>query len=204
MNKKITTYLIMLLLIFSLLLTTAAAPFYVNSSSSAASKKLMRLTIDNRDAKMIYLTLRSPDSFYWLRAPGDTITTFTVARDEYSYWLYGCGLVDTGTFDLTRNMKLINPVCGGNAKRANYNPGAIDLSNNLKLVRVYIINETGERSKIILTGPSTHVLFLDDNETGSYTLGRDTYKIKFHACGVWNTREFTPYKNYKLVLKCAN
>ena len=203
MSKKLTTYLIMLLLIFSLVLTTAAAPFYANSNSSAASKKLVRLTIDNRDDKMLYLTLRSPGNFYWLRAPGDTITTFTVARDEYSYWLYGCGLVDTGTFDLTRNMKLINPVCGGNAKTANSNPGAIDLSNNLKLVRVYIINETGERSKMILTGPSTHVLFLDDNETGSYTLGKGTYKVKFHACGVWNTREFETYKNAKLVLKCA-
>ena len=163
----------------------------------------MRLTVDNRDDKALYLTLKSPDSFYYLRVNGEEVKTFTVERDEYVYALYGCGLKNTGMFDLTKNMKLINPVCGGNAKTADKNDGAIDLSKKLKLVRVHIVNETDQKTLVILTGPSTHVFTFYPDQTGTYTIARQEYTVKFLACGVWNTTTFMPYKDAKLVLRCA-
>jgi len=112
-------------------------------------------------------------------------------------------LKDTGTFDLTKNLKLINPVCGGNAKSSKTNTSAIDLSKALKLVRVYVVNETDQKTLVILTGPSTVVFWMDPGKTHTYTIARQEYDVRFLACGVWNTTTFTPYKNATLHLRCA-
>ena len=201
MNKKKSVILIIALV--SIFAISAVTPLTPRSSVFAASQDLIRLTVDNRDSKAIYLELRSPENFYSLRVMGKTIKEFTVERGVYVYTLTGCGLKDTGTFDLTRQMKLINPVCGGNAKSTKTNAGAVDLSEKIKLVRVHIVNETGQKVLVILTGPSTHVFWFDPNETGTYTIAKKPYKVQFLACGVWNKTEFTPYKDAKLVLKCA-
>ena len=203
MTKKIFTVLVLAAIMIGALATAAAAPMTAQASSSAAAQDLVRLTVDNRDEKAIYFTLKSDDHFYYLRAEGDETTVFTVERDEYAYTLWGCGLKDTGTFDLTKHMKLINPVCGGNAKASRSNTSAVDLSNNLKLVRVYVENETDQKTLVILTGPSTVVFWMDPDATHTYTIGRQEYDVKFLACGVWNSTTFMPYKNATLVLRCA-
>jgi hypothetical protein len=199
MKQKITYSL----LLAAILIGLVAFPIPAQASPNQATNTLARLTIDNRDAGGLYLTLRSPDNFYYLRVGGKEIKEFTVERDQYEYTLYGCGLKDTGIFDLTKNMKLVNPVCGGNARSTKTNTSAVDLSKALKLVRVYVVNETNQKTLVILTGPSTVVFWMDPGETHTYTIARQEYDVRFLACGVWNTTTFTPYKNATLHLRCA-
>lgn len=203
MNAAKFKHKYLLLGIMLTMLIAAALPVASQAASPAAQSDLIRLTVDNRDARLVTIRLMAPDAFYYLRAPGKTKTTFTVERDQYSYTLYGCGLITTGTFDLTKNMLLVNPICGGNARSPVKNDQRIDLSTKLKLVRVHIINETDQKTTVILTGPSTHVFIFNPDGKGTYTIAKDTYQVRFLACGVWNTREFTPYKDAKLVLRCA-
>lgn len=202
MSRKTTLIPIILIALLSMVFATAADPL-PDTNTSSTSLDLVRLTIENRDKGKMYLMLSSSGAFYYLQVDGETSKTFTVERDMYSYTLYGCGIKTEGNFDLTTNTRLVNPICGGNAKTVTKHPSTYDLSEEVKLVRVHILNETGETSLVILTGPSTHVFTFKPDQTGTYTIARQPYNVQFYACGVWNETTFTPYKDAKLVLKCA-
>ena len=203
MSRKYSLVPIILIALLSLVFATAADPL-PDASSSSSSQDLIRLTIENRDKGKMYLMLSAPGAFYYLQVDGKTSTTFTVDRGMYSYTLYGCGIKTEGSsFDLTTNTRLVNPICGGNARTVTKHPSTYDLSEKVKLVRVHIINETDQKTLVILTGPSTHVFTFIPDQEGTYTIARKPYTVQFYACGVWNETTFTPYKDAKLVLKCA-
>jgi hypothetical protein len=191
--------LFILIWVVAALLTTAAAPSPVRGNVVAKSETV-RLTVENRSSGSLYVWLTGP-SVYYFEVKSDETEVFAVARGEYSYRFRACGDTVSGTLDMTLQRKLIMPVCGGRATEA-IAAGKVDISSQIKIVKVSFENEADTRAMIIMTGPTTYVFTFEKDQEKDYTIAKGDYSVQVFACGRYGTRNFSAFKGKTMVIEC--
>ncbi len=189
--------------ILILVLISAAVPLPNSVSLASTSEKsdLVALKVENDSTSYAYLWLDGPSFYYFVVKPGET-KTFTVMRGEYFKDVSYCGARDSSIIDITRQTKLIMPVCGANTRQWPSSPHIVNITNTLKIVKVTVKNESESRVLAILTGPSTYVFSLDKDVSKDYTIAKGDYEVQYFACGRYAVREFSAYYKSVLKLKC--
>jgi len=184
----------------SVLLVLLLSIVFIATTVTAASDQI-RLTVDNRNEKELYLQLRGP-AYYFLKINGSEKVTFAIDRGEYDYFIRGCGRTASGTMDLTKNKYLAMPVCGGNATNLTRVPGRVDLGKILKVVKIKVENKTPGNSLVIFTGPSTYVFSLKKDASNDYTVAKGLFNVQVYACGTnWKTT-FQADKGSSFKVRC--
>ena len=189
--------------ILILVLMSAAVPLPNSVSLASTSEKsdLVALKVENDSTSYAYLWLDGPSFYYLVVKPGET-KTFTVMRGEYSKDVSYCGARDSSIIDITKQTRLIMPVCGANTRQLSSSPHIVNITNTLKIVKVTVKNDSESRVLAILTGPSTYVFSLDKDVSKDYTIAKGDYEVQYFACGKYGVREFSAYHNGVLKLKC--
>ncbi|HZD57064.1 MAG TPA: hypothetical protein VE136_10095 [Anaerolineales bacterium] len=187
---------IVILSLVVVFLLSAAAP-----ASVQARSELVRLTVINRSAGTVYLSLNGP-ALYYLSVKADESEVFTVQRGTYTSSITACGITSKDSLDITSHKKLIMPVCGGRAHGAHGAATKVDLSEQIKIVPFTIINDSDTQLLAVLTGAGTYAFLLDKDEERDYTIAKGDYDVKIYACRAVTTIEFSSYKDSKLDLRC--
>lgn len=200
MMKNRLIHLIILLGVVAALVTVAAAPSPARGNVVARSE-LVRLTVVNRSSGSLYVWLTGP-AVYYFEVKSDETEIFAVSRGEYSYRFRACGDTVSGTLDMSTQRKLVMPVCGGRATSETKAAGTIDISSEIKIVKVSIENDASSRALVIMTGPTTYVFTFERDEEKDYTIAKGDYKVQTFACGRSGTRNFSAFKGKTLVLTC--
>jgi hypothetical protein len=189
-NARRFTLLILLALVASALIAAAPAP----AQAGLAKSDLVRLTIINQDKAFVSLRLYG-DQFYYLPVNAGETRIYTPARDVYTATLFSCGVYTTQTLDLTRQYTLVVPACGTKATQGPTEAGTIDAGDLLKLVKVTLVNETGNYMLLILEGPQTYVFSFDKDEERSFTITKGEYTYRQYACGTIFSANFYAHAN---------
>ncbi len=189
--------------ILILVLMSAAVPLPNSVSLASTSEKsdLVALKVENDSTSYAYLWLDGPSFYYLVVKPGET-KTFTVMRGEYFKDVSYCGARDSSIIDITKQTRLIMPVCGANTRQLSSSPHIVNITNTIKIVKVTVTNDSESRVLAILTGPSTYVFSLDKDVSKDYTIAKGDYEVQYFACGKYGVREFSAYHNGVLKLKC--
>jgi hypothetical protein len=203
-NNLTIRSLVLLAAVFSLLLT-AAAPAPLTSSPAAATQagELVRLTIENRTDKPLKIWLSGP-AFYYLTVPAESTEVFTPTRGEYDYSLSACGITVRDTIDLSKNGRIIQPVCGIGRGQAAPAPNTVNMGVVAKLVKITFTNDTTGTIMLILTGPATYVFTMAKGEKTDYSIRRGDYDVHLiaYGCGLVTDTTFIARANYKKTFKC--
>ncbi len=189
--------------ILILVLMSAAVPLPNSVSLASTSEKsdLVALKVENDSTSYAYLWLDGPSFYYLVVKPGET-KTFTVMRGEYFKDVSYCGARASSIIDITKQTRLIMPVCGANTRQLSSSPHIVNITNTIKIVKVTVTNDSESRVLAILTGPSTYVFSLDKDVSKDYTIAKGDYEVQYYACGKYGVREFSAYHNGVLKLKC--
>ena len=99
MNKKL----------FWILLFVVLASLVLVSVVSAKSK-LVRLEVINKTDEPVYLSLVGTRHYYLTVAKGTT-KTFTVEREIYKHTTYSCSKSQSGTVDITTQLRMVFTSC---------------------------------------------------------------------------------------------
>jgi hypothetical protein len=199
MNNRLLR-LFILIGVVAALVTTAAAPSPIRGIVAAKSD-LVRLTVENRSSGSLYVWLTGPQVYYF-EVKADESEIFAIARGEYDYKFRACGDTVTGELDMSIQRKLVMPVCGGRATSETNAAGTVDISEQIKIVKVSFENESDSRALLIMTGPTTYVFLFEDDEEKDYTIAKGDYSVQVFACGRYETRNFSAYKGRTLVIEC--
>ena len=189
--------------ILILVLMSAAVPLPNSVSFASTSEKsdLVALKVENDSTSYAYLWLDGPSFYYFVVKPGET-KTFTVMRGEYFKDVSYCGARDSSIIDITKQTRLIMPVCGANTRQLSSSPHIVNITNTIKIVKVTVTNDSESRVLAILTGPSTYVFSLDKDVSKDYTIAKGDYEVQYFACGRYGVREFSAYYKSVLKIKC--
>ncbi|MEJ2263879.1 MAG: hypothetical protein P8X95_10570 [Anaerolineales bacterium] len=96
-----------------LILVIALVAALIIVTAVSAASKLARLTIINRTDQNVALSLiGSSGTFYLPVAPGTT-RVFTLEREVYKHTTFACGKSETGTVDMSTQLRLVFPSCYG-------------------------------------------------------------------------------------------
>lgn len=203
MDNKRTLPILFLVSLVILVFLTAAVPDPASTSLAAVSERsdLIALTVQNKSSGTAYVWLDGPAFYYLVIKPEET-KTFTVLRGEYFQDVRYCGASDSTIVDLTRQTKLVMPVCGANTRAVPSSPHLVDITNTLKIVKVTLTNEASSRVLAILTGPSTYVFLLDKDESKDFTIAKGDYEVAYYACGAYGEKEWSAYYQGVLKFKC--
>lgn len=183
-----------------LVLVVTALPVPAQAAQTGAD--LVRFTVVNRSTNILSFRLEG-ERIYTLKVDAESTKVFTVERGEYTYWVQGCGnVVVSDEIDLRKNKKMVMPVCGGRARKAASGGNTIDLSSQIKLVRIEVENDTGRSMLAILTGPSSYALRLQKDQDRFFTVAKGEYDVVLYACGTRFTRKFDAYKGQVLEVDC--
>lgn len=189
------------ILILVLMSAAVSLPNSVSLASTSEKSDLVALKVENDSTSYAYLWLDGPSFYYLVVKPGET-KTFTVMRGEYFKDVSYCGARDSSIIDITKQTRLIMPVCGANTRQLSSSPHIINITNTIKIVKVTVTNDSESRVLAILTGPSTYVFSLDKDVSKDYTIAKGDYEVQYYACGKYGVREFSAYHNGVLKLKC--
>lgn len=201
--KGVSRTRVFLAILLMLVVSFGVAPIQGRSAFAAAGEKTgpVGLTVENRSSSYVYLWLEGPSFYYLVVKPGET-KIFTVMRGEYFQTVRACGDTASSIVDLSKQTRMIMPVCGANAKQAGTSPYVVDLSKVIKIVKVTVKNESDTRMLAILTGPSTYVFTLDKGESRDYTIAKGEYTVQYFACGWYGYKNFTAYHGSSLEISC--
>jgi hypothetical protein len=201
MNKTIFRVLLLISMLASLLLT-AAVPLPASPAAVKEKPDSVRLTIDNRNTKAIIVRLAGP-AYYWFTVAGYDSGVFVVKRGTYTMTLTACGVSATTTLNMNSQMKLVMPICGGNAKAAARSGASkvIDLSTIIKIVGISIANKATTDMLVIFSGPATYVFSVKKGDTMDYTVKQGSYAVTYYACGTIGKRNSEFNANWDKVLK---
>ncbi len=199
--KKKRYYLLISLMIFVFLTAGVQLPTSSNVASVNEKSDFVALKVVNDSTSTAYLWLDGPAFYYFVIKPDET-RTFTVERGEYDKEVSYCGARESSTIDLTKQTRLLLPVCGANALNPPTSPHLVNITNTLKIVKVTLTNELDSNVFSIFTGPSTYVFTFGRDESKDYTIAKGDYKIQYWACGKYGIREFSAYHNRVMKFKC--
>ena len=203
MNKIKVKGIPILIGILVVMFLTAAIPFPSSSGFMAVNEKseLVALRIQNNSSSAAFLWLDGPSFYYFAVQAGET-KTYTIERGEYFQKIYYCGAYDSSIVDLSRQTKLVLPVCGANSRQSPSSPHVVNVTNTLKIVKVTLKNEAASSVLAILTGPSTYVFTLDREAEKDYTIAKGDYEVKYFACGASTVKEWSAFHQGVLKFKC--
>jgi hypothetical protein len=113
MKRKLFPAMVMVLTL-SLILTTATL------AQNDSQGKLYPVEIRNRGDQPVNLFLLGTESsgVYSLTIPAESTKKFTLKKDVYNHTTFACGEFDSGTLDVSRQLRLIFTPCTGAAPNA--------------------------------------------------------------------------------------
>ena len=194
MQKKTIRILLIAVLVFASMV--AAAP---------ARDSLARFTVENRTAATTYVRLMGDSDSYFLTNPGSETSVWTVARDNYDYSIYACGVWTTGEIDLTTPEKLVIPECGSQASATGQGGNVIDHGQLLKLTRYSLVNATSTKTLLVAVYGNgvSYVFKLAGDTPLEITLPRGEFHFTAYGCyGSWTGTFSVDYPGAKHVFKC--
>jgi hypothetical protein len=202
MKKIRSSKVLILLAVMVVLLLTAASPGPRTTSSVAAAQDLIRLTVDNKSSGPVYIRLEG-EAYYYLSVGSEKEAFYTIKPGEYTQTVTACGdTVEEEEVEITRNTRMVMPECGSRAKPNLPDQGKVDLSELIKIVEITVENKSDTNMLVILEGPATYVLSLEEDDENDYTVAKGDYDVTYFACGRMDTRNFSAFKNKVLTLDC--
>jgi hypothetical protein len=97
------------------LLFTLVAALFLATAMAIAREDLARVEIINKTDGPVTLVLIGERDSYALNVEAETTKIFTVEREIYSHTTYSCGDSQTGTVDMTTQIRLVFTRCYGDA-----------------------------------------------------------------------------------------
>jgi hypothetical protein len=177
--KKLGLALTMAVLLLGL------APATVLAAPAAQTADLVRFTVENRDEAGITLRLYATDGTlraYYLRVDGESSRVLTPEAGVYTYSLTACGVGVRGTVDLSRNHNWVLPACGHKGGPGTKAANTTDVSEEVRLVRVDLVNDTSTRIQVRLYGPWDYVFTIEGKATKVVTILKGEYDYTLFAC----------------------
>jgi hypothetical protein len=138
----------------------------------------------NQTEQPISLFLSGPET-YVLNVPGGESRTFVVERGSYAFEETACGFTLAGRLSVTRHFEVIYPPCSAT-----------------RLVQIYIENTASSAASLILTGPTTQVLYVEQAQTRAFSIPHGDYEVEFYACGSRGQLEFSARSHRTLTIDC--
>ena len=174
-------------------------------AANPAKDDLARFTVENRTTATSYVYLTGQGGQYYLTNPGEETSVWTVARAEYTYSLYACGIWTSGEIDLTTPEKIVIPDCGSQAWATGQGEDAIDHGQVLKLTPFSLVNETstGNLWVAVYGNGVSYMFHLPDDTPLDITLPRGEFNYTAYGClGSWTGTFSVDYIGAKHVFKC--
>ncbi|MBC8332519.1 MAG: hypothetical protein H8E28_11110 [Anaerolineae bacterium] len=199
MKKQHTIRGLVFLLTLVALVFAAIVP---QTNVLAQDADLVRLTINNKSERDIWYRLDAKEfgryDYYYFHIPAGEARYYTPVRGVYEYILYACGINVKGDLDLSTHKVINVPECG---MKSHYGPqdqeNIEDVGDQLRLVDVTLVNDSGRYMKLILEGPSVFVFQLFAEEEKEYTIPMGYYEITMYGCG--GTHHLTFYARFHKV-----
>jgi hypothetical protein len=179
--KKFWLALLVAMLILAALPTTALA-----------QEDLVRFRIENRADRGITIRLYAKDGSgraYYMHVEALTTKSLSAIRGVYDYRLTACGIMLKGTVDLNKPLNWINPNCGDKGGAGTKAPNTQDVGRDiLKLVKIKLVNRTGDDMQIWLAGPFPFVFSINAGSSKTVSIPKGSYTFRHYACdGVLDT-----------------
>jgi hypothetical protein len=202
MKQKNSFRVLFIVGVLAALFSTAAIPGPGSTLTAAlgGESDLVALTVENRSSGYIYIWLDGP-SFYYLSVKPEETRAFTVARGEYDQKVRACGDTVENTVDISKQTKMIMPVCGGHAGKS-ADSSVVDFSEVIKIVKFTLENESDTRLLAILTGPATYVFQLEEGVSKDYTIAKGDYEVQYFACGKVGYKDLYAFHGKVFTLTC--
>lgn len=167
------------LLVATLLL--AALP-----STALAQEDLVRFRVINRADRGITIRLYATDGSgraYYMRVEALTTKNMSPIRGVYDYRFTACGIMVTGTVDLTRPLTWINPECGEKGGPGTKAANTQDVGRAIMpLVKIKLVNKTDVDMQIWLAGPFPYVFTIPANGSKTVSILKGSYTWTHFAC----------------------
>jgi hypothetical protein len=183
-------------------LVLAALP----STAAAAEEDLVRFRVENRADRSITIRLYAQDGTgraYYMQVEALTTKSMSPIRGRYDYRLTACGVMVTGTVNLTKPLTWIMPRCGDKGGAGTKAANTQDIGREiLKLNKVILVNKTAQDVRIWLAGryPYTFLLPAGGHTTVSLLKGSYTWSGTF--CGSQQTGNLFVNNTTKKVFEC--
>jgi hypothetical protein len=194
------------LAIMVMVLLLGLSPSDVLAAPQGQTIDLVRFTVENRDEAGITLRLYATDGTlraYYLRVDGGSTRILTPEAGIYNYTLTACGIQVRGTVDLTRNHNWVLPPCGFKGGPGTKAPNTSDVSEEIRLVRVDLVNTTSTRIQVRLYGPWDYVFTIEGKDTKVVTILKGEYDYTMFACqGGFYTGHFLARANKIQEFEC--
>lgn len=173
--KKFWLALLVTVLVLAALPTTALA-----------KEDLVRFRVENRADRGITIRLYAKDASgraYYMRVEALTTKSMTPIRGVYDYRLTACGIMVRGIVDLTKPLTWIMPQCGDKGGPGTKAPNTQDIGRDiLKLVKIKLVNRTGEDLQIWLAGPFPFVFSINAGDSKTVSIPKGSYTFRHYAC----------------------
>lgn len=183
------------------MLVLAALP-----SPAMAQENLVRFRVENRADRGITIRLYATDNSgraYYMHVEANTTKIMTPIRGEYDYRLTACGVMVRGTIDLTGPLTWINPECGDKGGPGSKAANTQDVGKILKLVKVTLVNRTGNDLKIWLAGPFPYVFQIPAGSNKVVSILKGTYEWSHFACdGVLEEGKIHANNTIRTIIEC--
>ena len=205
MSRNMFTKVVALALVAVFALTAAVPALAAVPCPGCVAKG--RFVVKNNSDKPTFIWLYGEYKDYALTVPAHTTKTFTIYVGDYAYKVTGCDTFTTrGTFTQKKGpFTFVQPACGAKMKSEDKNLKQITLgSTPPKLVKVTIFNPLSVAVTLTMMGNNglTYYLPLAAGSTGTFTIGRGSYKIKCSACNIWGMWKNVSVSNNHYTIPC--
>jgi len=176
------------------------------STADAAQEDLVRFRVENRSDRPITIRLYSqagPSHTYYMTVDGLTTKSMSPVRGRYDYRLTACGVVVTGTVNLTKPVTWINPQCGDKGGAGTKAVNTQDVGREiLKLNKVILVNKTNRDFRIWLEGRYPYTFLLPAGGNTTVSLLKGSYTWSATLCGNEQTGKLSVNNLTKKVFEC--
>ncbi len=175
-------------------------------SPALAQDDLVRFRIINHANRGITIRLYSRDGSgraYYMHVEALTTKSMTPIRGVYDYRLTACGVMVTGTVDLTGALTWINPECGDKGGPGSKAANTQDIGRDiLKLVKIKLVNRTDLDMRIWLAGPFPYTFVIPAGGSKTVSILKGSYVWHHFACGNFDSGNLFANNAKSKVFEC--
>lgn len=183
------------------MLVLAALP-----STSLAAEDLVRFRVENRASRGITVRLYSRDGTgraYYMHIEPLTTKSMSPIRGIYDYRLTACGIMVTGTVNLTKPLTWIMPECGDKGGPGTKAANTQDIGRDiLKLVKIKLVNRTDVDMRIWLEGPFPYSFLIPAGGSKTVSILKGSYVWHHFACGNFDSGNLFANNAKSKVFEC--
>ncbi len=183
------------------MLLVAALP-----SAALAGDDIVRFRVENRADRAITVRLYSKDGTgraYYMQIEALTTKSMSPIRGMYDYRLTACGIMVTGTVNLTKPLTWIMPQCGDKGGPGTKAVNTQDIGRDImKLVKIKLVNKTDVDMRVWLAGPFPYTFLIPAGGSKTVSILKGSYTWSHSACGTEQTGNLFANNTKTKVFEC--